>query len=333
MQVLVLSHRYGGSYVTDLSGHRNHGFAMELVSTSSPPGFTYTSPGSKVYVAPSPTLSTFVGVTATCQFQVAAGTPPRRLNLVEGYLSFALFINPDRSVSATILDQDGNWTGATSVSALIADGVSYSAALRHDGISTMQLLLGGSVISSSPTVNGAIRPVGEKGLVIGHWPDADADRTFAGVISAVDIWTGDPASDAAAFLSGCCVDRGALDQLFQAWLAQAGDRDAISKYFAALVGASMTVMREARRVRSKDLQELLGLERLVVLAVLRRRADLFTAADGGLATDANASPALAAAVAALESLIEQCPLTPEELDQAAKALCLEFLLAEKAAGK
>jgi hypothetical protein len=329
MQQLVLSHRYGGAYVADLSGHRNHGFAIELTPTSSPPGVQYSNPGSQVYVAPSPTLGSFVGLTAMCEFQVAAGTPPRRLNLVEGYLSFALFVNPDRSLSATILDEDGNWTGVASASGAVADGVTYTAGLRHDGISTMQLLLGRSVIAGSQTVNGAIRPVGDKGLVIGHWPDADADRTFAGIMSAVDIWTGNPASDATTLLSGCCVDREALDQVFQAWLTKPGGRDEIAKYFTALVTASMDVMREARKVHGKDLQSVLGLERLAVFAVLRRRPDLFAAADTGLATDANASPELAAGVAALESLIEKCPLTPGEIEQAAKALCLEFLLSDK----
>jgi len=254
------------------------------------------------------------------------------LNLVEGHLSFAVFVDPDRSISATMLDSSGTWTGVTSSPDAVSAGSWHTASFRHDGISAMALLVDDMPLASSARVTGAIRPVGPHGLAIGHWPETSGAYTFRGDIAEVDVWTNDPALDASVLTGGCCVDWNELEPLFEKWRGKAGGETGINTYFHELVDAAMGVMAAIRGMHPNDLGSILGYERLAAIGILTRRSDFLTRAIAGLTDRSSGAPSVETAVAALQAVIDRSPLTQDELEKAANALCLDFLLEGIAAG-
>ncbi|MGA9957355.1 MAG: hypothetical protein WBQ06_03670, partial [Acidobacteriaceae bacterium] len=117
MNRLVVHQIYANGMAFDLSGFRNHGVPYAVSQAIAPfaPGFDYTQQDSRVIVAPSTSLEDLLAVRAIVTFYLnPSGGLTRRYNLIEGHLCFALFVNPDGSLSGTILDADGNWAGAQS---------------------------------------------------------------------------------------------------------------------------------------------------------------------------------------------------------------------------
>src|SRR5450755_2886096 len=109
MNRLVVHHLYARS-AFDLSNNRNHGAATDVAPSPPPnaPAFQFAGGASEVRVSPSATLENIGAVRAVVTFNLDPGGPlNRRYNLMEGHLSFALFVNSDGSVTGTILDRDG----------------------------------------------------------------------------------------------------------------------------------------------------------------------------------------------------------------------------------
>jgi hypothetical protein len=170
---LVLRHRYRHG-LADESGHGNDGYRS----------------GPRVFVPPSPSL------TRAGAFRVRVAATARELGqrrtLVEGYLSFALFVERDGSLGAGVLDR-GGWTGLHSA----PETVAVDAALEivfdwcRDGV--LGLWLDDRVVAQGMSApNGAHGLSWPFGLSIGAWPDADL-RTWQGSIDEVVVWR---ASDA-----------------------------------------------------------------------------------------------------------------------------------------
>jgi len=110
MNRLVMHHIYANGMAFDLSGYRNHGVPYDVSQAPTPyaPSFTYTQPNSRVLVSASASLQDLIAVRAVTTFNLdPAGGITRRYNLIEGHLCFALFINPDGSLSGTIIDAEG----------------------------------------------------------------------------------------------------------------------------------------------------------------------------------------------------------------------------------
>ncbi|OUR89352.1 hypothetical protein A9Q81_22085 [Gammaproteobacteria bacterium 42_54_T18] len=130
---------------------------------------------------------------------------PRRLNLVEGELSFAFFINADRTLWGTFLGAptpgaSPTWHGANSANDT-TDGIPrlvpfnqwVKLTYEHDGISTLRLYINDQLVAANYQLVSPIDSVKNNGVFIGHWVGDDR-YTFVGKIDDVKIWKYDPES-------------------------------------------------------------------------------------------------------------------------------------------
>jgi hypothetical protein len=216
MNKLVVHHTYINGMAFDTSNNRNHGIPYSVTQAGPPfaPSFDFAVPDSRVIVRPSPSLQDLIAVRAIVIFSLnAAGGLTRRYNLIEGHLSFALFVQPDGSLMGTILDSTGNWTGAQSAPNLVKSGSWHQAEIRHDGINQCVVLLDGITVGTSYAGPGPVRSVGPHGIAIGHWPETPGVYTFEGHIRETYVYKYDPLQAAKGLLNSCCVNRPALDQV------------------------------------------------------------------------------------------------------------------------
>jgi hypothetical protein len=216
MNKLVVHHIYANGMAFDLSGYRNHGvpYAVSNVPAPNAPAFGYNVGDSRVIVEPSQSLQDLIAVRAVVTFNLnAPGGLSRRYNLVEGHLCFALFVNPDGSISGTIVDASGNWTGAQSAPNLVAPARWHQAEVRHDGVNQTTLLLDGAAVATSYNATGPVKSVGPHGIAIGHWPEVSGQYTFSGFIRETWVYKYDPAEAAKNLIDPCCCQyRKALDE-------------------------------------------------------------------------------------------------------------------------
>jgi hypothetical protein len=154
----------------------------------------YDNPQSQVTVPQAPTLGGWPGFRVRVVFSPANFN--RRIDLVEGDLSFALFVEKDASVQGTINDGQ-NWYGVASQPGVIVSGEWYSADFEYNPATTMILRLNGTVVDMMVTHGAPVGPVGPAGIKIGYWPGGDDRYTFLGLIGPVAIDTLDPVYDAA----------------------------------------------------------------------------------------------------------------------------------------
>ena len=215
MNKLVVHHIYANGMAFDLSGFRNHGAPYAIADAPPPlaPAFAFATGDSRVVVQQSGSLQDLLAVRAVVTFNLnPSGGLVRRYNLIEGHVSFALFVNPDGSLTGTIVDADGLWLGAQSPANLVVPGQWHTAELRHDGVNQCVLLLDGVAVASAYAAAGPVRSVGPHGIAIGHWPEVSGQYTFEGVIREVWVYKYDPAAAAQGLLDTCCGDyRSALD--------------------------------------------------------------------------------------------------------------------------
>lgn len=216
MNKLVIHHTYINGMAFDTSNNRNHGIPYSVTQAGAPfaPSFDFAVPDSRVIVRPSPSLQDLIAVRAIVAFYLnAPGGLTRRYNLIEGHLSFALFVQPDGSIMGTILDSKGTWTGAQSAPNLVQSGTWHQAEIRHDGINQCVVLLDGIAVGTSYAGPGPVRSVGPHGIAIGHWPETPGVYTFEGYIRETYVYKYDPLQAAKGLLDSCCVNRAALDKV------------------------------------------------------------------------------------------------------------------------
>lgn len=213
---LVLHHTYDRGTGFDVSEYGNHG---ELRSVDVGGGAQAGSIGfdggdSWVYVRPSPTLRDMRAFRFRARFMLTPAGAPHRHNLVEGHLSFALFVNDDFSIQGTILDGTGGWSGPTSPPGVIHPDEWQVVEYCHDGISHAWILVDGVKVAERHDVPGPIRDVQADGLAIGHWPHPNSAYTLEGWIDDARLWTYDPRDDIRRLFDECCLDRPGIEQLF-----------------------------------------------------------------------------------------------------------------------
>jgi Concanavalin A-like lectin/glucanases superfamily len=208
---LVLWHNYHGDVAFDLSENRNHGTIVDAVYDS--PGFLdslhFTGGPGAVWVAPSTSLETLGAVRAQVHFHWDP-TGSHRHNLIEGELSFALFVNPDGSLQGTILNSLGNWEGATSAPGVVPTGEWHTAEFVHDGICHCELYLDGHVVAEGYSSPGPVASVSARGVAIAHWPEPSDVYSFEGYIDNVRVWCQDPVQNGGQLIDECCIDRPAI---------------------------------------------------------------------------------------------------------------------------
>jgi hypothetical protein len=217
MNLLVLHQIYANGMAFDLSGFRNHGTPYLVTQASPPyaPSFEYLSPDSRVVVAQSSSLQDLLAVRAIVVFYLnPPGGISQRYNLIEGHVSFALYVNPDGSLSATIVDAENVWAGAQTAANLITTGRWYAAEMRHDGVNQCSILLDGFPVATSYAATGPVRSVGPNGISIGHWPEPSGQYTFSGFIRETWVYKYDPVTAAKNLVDPCCKEyRAGLDDV------------------------------------------------------------------------------------------------------------------------
>ncbi len=272
MNKLVVHHTYAHGMTFDVSNNFNHGIPIDVTPGSGNFAHTYEfqAGGSRINVEPSTTLSNLGAIRAVVRFfHMPTGTQ-RRHNLIEGHLSFALFINPNGSLQGTILAADDQWRGAVSAQGIVTPNEWHQAELLHDGVSRCQLRLDGTIVADAYDVRGRVRSVGNYGLAVGHWPDPPAAYTFEGYIDEVQLWKYDPAVDLRRFLDPCCLDRANLFAGARQLLNGDEDRQRLDQQVEALLGLAAEI---GAALRNDEPAESASYQRNAVEAVaaLRRR--------------------------------------------------------------
>jgi hypothetical protein len=207
MHKLVMHHTYRQGLAWDVSKTFNHGQPTHVAVGYGPfvNSLQYSQPNSRVLVRPSKSLEGLRSIrilTRVFVTPVAGGA--RRLNILEGHASFALFINPDRSIQGTFLDPEGDWVGPRSSPGVIPPNTWLEIDFSYDGISVGRITVNGVVVATSYDLRGPVRGVGPNGLVVGHWPEPDDRYTFQGYIGETQLWKYDEENVAKALLDPCC---------------------------------------------------------------------------------------------------------------------------------
>lgn len=208
MRKVVLHHQYGRGIAWDTSGHGNHGRPADVYPDGAG-ALRWDRPSSRIDVPPDASLDTLGAFRCSITFNLA-GDSVHRYNLVESQLSFALFIHAPFRLAATILDANGQWTGAFSTSQTVLGSPGWHRAdCGHDGIATSWVALDGQIMAVNDNVPGPVRNVGPNGVSIGHWPEPVDQYTFAGSISEVWLWQNRPDPP----VDDCCTDVDALAEV------------------------------------------------------------------------------------------------------------------------
>jgi hypothetical protein len=239
MLVTVVHQEYRSNVACDTSGYCNHGLPLNVTPTL--PGFRYAAANSRINIRPSPSLTQFGCIRGAVSFTLQPTGAPQRHNLMEGFESFALFVNPDLSISGTIFDASSNWTGATSKPATVSTGKPHLAIIECDGINMVRLTLDGTVVGENYAVAGTVRDIGAYGLTVGHWPNPQDQYAFQGEIFGVLLQKYDPTKDLMRMLDPCCFDREGIGT----WLREMQGKGVTT---AKLVAASLALQAVCRKV-------------------------------------------------------------------------------------
>lgn len=329
MNRLVVHHVYSGGVACDTSGYRNHGFPYDVIEASAPyaPGFAYSQAGSRVTVPPSQSLQDLLAVRATVEFYLdPPGGLTRRYNLIEGHLCFALFVNPDGSLSGTIVDAGGHWAGAQSAPNLVSAGRWHQAELRHDGINQCSLYLDGTPVATSYAANGPVGSVGPNGIAIGHWPEPSGQYTFAGYLRQASVYKYDPVLAANGLLDPCCPGtRAALDDTAQTLRAKGYTRQQAQAQGMALMKLGLSASAQARANDPAASQQQAVLSAQALAAFQAGNQTAYSSALARLAVTAmkNLSPAQVQQLHKQEeALVKALPLPVKDFQNLIAKLCL-----------
>jgi hypothetical protein len=325
MNELVVHHKYTFGSTLDVSGKNNHGVPAVVAAGSAPfaHALRFSGPDSRVTVLPSSSLQDPVAVAAFVRFYLDDATLGRRYNLVEGHLSFALYVEPGGKLTGTVLDANGTWTGSSTSSGVVTANRWHEAWLMHDGISILELQLNGGTVASSFSVPGPVRSVGPFGIAIGNWPDAGA-YPFAGYISDMRFYRYDLEREVRGLLDPCCFDGAAMDRIVRK-LREAGHLEALHKSPLELLRILIRLTGLLRGPNSRRARRILQLSQAAFGALQRRDShalrtfhDLFQD-ESRQSADREEIEGLQKEFAAL---FESSGLSEDLLRELAKAACL-----------
>jgi hypothetical protein len=244
MLITVVNQTYTRGLAVDSSGMSNHGIPIDV--TAGAPGFAFNQAGSRINIRPSNSLMSLGCIRAGVSFSLQPRDAAHRYNLAEGFESFALFVNPNLSLSGTIYDANENWTGATSPANTVTANKTHVAILECDGISMVRVLLDGTVVAENYNVAGTVRGVGSMGLAIGHWPNPPNQYTFEGTIFAALLQKYSPRDDAARFIDPCCYNRKAIANWFARMAKKGVSISQLTKASIALKATAATAAAAGR---------------------------------------------------------------------------------------
>jgi hypothetical protein len=185
----VLFHDYRDGSVIDRSGNGNDGHPNRLNMV---PGRTpqeqalhFNGIDDRVVVFPSETLQQLGALRVSAWIWLEK--LDRRRTIVEGFLSFALSVDPDGSLRAGIYN-GLKWQSLQSDPAIISLREWIRVTYIYDGVDTSMLYAGPKLVAQDDRYLGRVQGVAWPfGLSIGAWPDADK-LVFQGKIAEVKLW-------------------------------------------------------------------------------------------------------------------------------------------------
>lgn len=327
MNKLVVHHYYSRS-AFDLSDNRNHGRPISVTQSSGPDAaFVFAKPESEVLIEPSPSLQDLWSIRALVNFQLSPGGGiNRRFNLIEGHLSFALFVENDGSLMGTILDRDENWIGTRSAPNLISKDQWYTAELLHDGCNAIELYLDGVQVAGAYNAPGQVRSIGPKGITVGHWPETSGRYTFTGHIREVKLFKYDPYKDANGLLNPCCQDRKALDAAVQKLRENGATAESLAAKGREILQFGLDFMGKVRGADAAATAQQRQFSTAALTAYLRGDQASFTSAQARLALLTQqrlTQDQMKASNEQMEKLIANLPLPFDELQDLLSVLCLD----------
>jgi hypothetical protein len=326
-----LHHRYMDLPPRDVSGNGNDGVGHNLTAGTGPLAGTAGFNGSTSWVevprsASMDNLGQFQGRVV---FKVDPAAPANRLNLVEGFVSFAIVINADRSVSFTIVDRNGQWRGCTSAPGLASAGAWHTVIAAHDGISEARIGLDAAVVARATDVLGPVRSVGQLGVAIGRWPDA-AVYQFRGYVSEVALCKFDPVPEINVIFGADCVDREVLTALFRRMATRLGE-DGLAEW-ARAVQEVLQEVAQAVQTRQRDTDEHRERAAATVVALGTRDKKAFENAFNDYrkhASSAVRTRQFDELRRRFAELTRRMPLNDDERRELARALCLDQLIRDR----
>lgn len=334
MYQLILHHHYTFGSTFDISTFGNHG--QPHLVTAGTAAFAsslhFQQSDSRVTVAPAQTLNNPFAIAAMVRFYVD-GTMASRLNLIEGFMSFSLYIEPSGALTGTIVDANNLWTGTSSQASLVKPGAWHEAWLTHDGISQLTLQCDGATVAIARNVYGPVRSVGNLGVAIGNWPDR-GQYPFTGYIDEVKLYRYDPSKDFQNLLDPCCFDGKAFDGILTELKANkvlnaSGGYWQLLQQLARLIALLRGNGVDSTRVVTQIGQGLYG-------ALQARDSARFAQLQGNLAKMAPTDPATAKEIAGLESsikgILDKAGISSDLLTRLASAMCLQVPTANSTDG-
>lgn len=109
----------------------------------------------------------------------------RRLNIIEGWMSFAFFIESDQRLVAGIYDGQ-KWEPVTSGNSLVPLNKWSRVSFEYDGVCIGRLTLNGERVGVNINMPMGIHQPYQN-ITIGHWPSGDGRYTFMGEMGHVRI--------------------------------------------------------------------------------------------------------------------------------------------------
>lgn len=174
---------YQGNRVLDASGYDNDATALGAVATHS--GYvTFGGLDAQLEVpVRDESLARFAAVRVQALVRPAPIT--RRFNLVEGWMSFALVIQDDARLIASIYDGQ-NWVALDSGATRVSPDRWARISFEYDGVSIASIALDGVTVASRLDMPAGIRQP-QQVITLGHWPRGDDRYTLAGDLGHVRI--------------------------------------------------------------------------------------------------------------------------------------------------
>jgi hypothetical protein len=187
---LILHYNCQEEKIVDLSGNANHGHysSSRLVEARSlgRKSLYFNGINDRVVVLPSESLMELSAIRATAWLWVEE--LGQRRNIIEGFLSFAFFIEADGSLRGSIYD-GSIWKPILKSKPNTIPLQEWVHILYvYDGIDTSLIYVNNKLIVSNYSYYGKVQSVQWPfGLSIGAWPDADKFM-FKGKIGGIKLW-------------------------------------------------------------------------------------------------------------------------------------------------
>ncbi len=175
--------RYDANRVTDETNFQNH--AVIRGSVAQRPGYVSFQGDDAQLEIPvrDDSLQRFAALRVQALVRPEAIT--RRYNIVEGWMSFAFFIESDGRLVAGVYDGQ-RWVGPESGTTTVPANRWSRVAFQHDGVSHGFLTLDGNVVGRSNDMPPVVHQP-QQVIALGHWPRGDGRYTFRGRLGHVRI--------------------------------------------------------------------------------------------------------------------------------------------------